>query len=140
MRELDLTIVFSGTAFSYGSFATTWLPRVRLTCADSRHWSIGLRCLYFAGPLSLWLFGGLWLLLGVAAWIPAMWGLDHMPPDVGALAAPQGGASDDAGADTCSGGGGGGGGGGGKRAVAAGAAAGFVAAAGGTRLLDGGAV
>lgn len=48
----------------------------------------GLRCLYFAAPLTLWLFGGMWLLLAVSAWIPAMWSLDHMPAEVGALAAP----------------------------------------------------
>lgn len=42
------------------------------------HYTLGMRFFYLAVPLSLWLFGALWLLLGSIALCIALYLMDHL--------------------------------------------------------------
>jgi uncharacterized membrane protein len=50
---------------------------IRFLEAGASHYTLGMRSYYFAIPLVAWLFGPIWLLVGVVATIVALYRHDH---------------------------------------------------------------
>lgn len=50
----------------------------KLLDRGSLHYTVGMRCLYLALALALWLFGPLWLLLGSIALCAVVYPMDHL--------------------------------------------------------------